>query len=60
MTWMLTSTHLKIDKLTVAVEPRKGTRAESASSLAVVAEMVAYWIRFLNEVDDEVCIMNRR
>jgi hypothetical protein len=49
---MLTSAHLKIDKLNVAAEPRKGTRVESTIPLAVVAAIVAYWRRFLNEVDD--------
>jgi hypothetical protein len=53
--WMLTSTYLNIVRLNVAVEPRKGTRAESAISFVVVAAIVAYWIRFLKEVDG--CMM---
>jgi hypothetical protein len=56
---MLTSTDLNIDRLNVAVEPRNGTRAESAISFVVVAAIVAYWIRFLKEVDG-CMILSRR
>jgi hypothetical protein len=45
---MFTSTYLNIDRLNVAVEPRKGTWAESAISFVVVAAIVAYWIRFVD------------
>jgi choline-glycine betaine transporter len=48
---MLTSTRFKTDKANVAVESRNGTWVEFAISLAVIAAIVVYWIRFLNESD---------